>query len=103
MNTNIELGILATLKAKPGKETEVEQFLKSALPLANQEAGTVVWFALRLNANTFCIFDAFADEAGRKAHLSGPIAAALMANWKELLSEPPNIQMADVLAAKIVS
>jgi quinol monooxygenase YgiN len=103
MNTNIELGILATLKAKPGKETEVEQFLKSALPLANQEAGTIVWFALRLNADTFGIFDAFANEAGRKAHLSGPIAAALMANWKELLSEPPDIQMADVLAAKTVS
>jgi quinol monooxygenase YgiN len=103
MNKNVELGILATWKAKPGKETEVEQFLKSALPLANQEADTVVWFALRLNANTFFIFDAFADEAGRKAHLSGPIAAALMANWKELLSEPPNIQMTDILAAKTLS
>jgi quinol monooxygenase YgiN len=102
MNKNVELGILATLIAKPGKETEVEQFLKNALPLANQEAGTVVWFALRLNANTFCIFDAFADEAGRKEHLSGPIAAALMANWRELLSEPPSIEMTAVLAAKIV-
>jgi quinol monooxygenase YgiN len=56
-----------------------------------------------LNASTFCIFDAFADEVGRKAHLSGPVAAALMANCKQLLSEPPNIQMADVLAAKTVS
>ncbi|MDF5708221.1 MAG: antibiotic biosynthesis monooxygenase [Nostoc sp. S4] len=102
MNKDVKLGILATLKAKPGKESEVEQFLKSALPLANQEAGTTVWFALRLDANTFGIFDAFAHEAGREAHLSGPIAAALMAKWKELLSEAPDIKKIDVLAAKLV-
>jgi quinol monooxygenase YgiN len=101
MSKETKLGIWATLKAKPGKESEVEQFLKSALPLANQEAGTVVWFALRLDASTFAIFDAFADEAGREAHLTGPIAAALMAKWKDLLSEAPNIQKVNVLAAKL--
>src|SRR5712671_230862 len=95
METEAKLGILATLKAKPGKEDEVEQFLKGALPLANQEAGTVVWFAVRLDHSTFGIFDAFANETGREAHLSGPIAAALMANWKDLLAEPPNIKKID--------
>ena len=103
MKNEVKLGILATLKAKPGKEAEVEEFLKSALPLANQEAGTVVWFALKLDANTFGIYDAFKDEAGREAHLSGPIAAALMAKWKDLLSEPPKIQTIDVLAAKLAA
>ena len=103
MKNEVKLGLFATLKAKPGKETEVEAFLKSALPLANQEAGTVVWFALRLDAATFGIFDAFADETGREAHLTGPIAAALMAKWKELLSEPPKIQKIDVLAAKLAA
>lgn len=101
MSNETKLGILATVKAKPGKEAEVEQFLKSALPLANQEAGTVVWFAIKLDANTFGIFDAFADEAGRNAHLSGPIAKALMAKAGELLAEPPNIQKVSVLAAKL--
>ena len=103
MKNHVSVGIFATLKAKPGKEAEVEQFLKSALPLANEEQGTIVWFALRLGASTFGIFDAFADEAGRKAHLSGPIAAALMSKWKDLLSEPPKIGMIDVLAAKLAS
>jgi len=101
MKNNVSVGILATLKAKPGKEVEVEQFLKSALPLANQEAGTVVWFALRLGPSTFGIFDAFAGEAGREAHLTGPIAAALMSKWKDLLAEPPQIEKIDVLAAKL--
>src|SRR5580704_8061762 len=101
MKNNPRVGIMAILKAKPGKEDEVEQFLKSALPLANQEAGTLVWFALRLGASTFGIFDAFADETGREAHLSGPIAAALMSKWKDLLAEPPKIEKIDVLAAKI--
>ena len=103
MKNEAKLGILATLKAKPGKEAELEAFLKSALPLANQEAGTLVWFALRLDASTFGIFDAFADETGRNAHLSGPIAAALMAKWQDLLAEPPNIQKINVLAAKLAA
>jgi quinol monooxygenase YgiN len=103
MNKEANLGILAILKAKPGKEVELEAFLKSALPLANREAGTLVWFALRLDASTFGIFDAFADETGRDAHLSGPIAAALMAKWQDLLAELPNIQKINVLAAKLAA
>ena len=103
MKTEAKLGILATLKAKPGKEAEVEQFLKSALTLANQEASTMVWFALRLGADTFGIFDAFASEGGRDAHLSGPIAAALMVKWRDLLAEAPKIEKIDVLAAKLAN
>jgi quinol monooxygenase YgiN len=101
MKNKVQVGIMAILKAKPGKEDEVEQFLKSALPLANQEDGTLVWFAFRLGTSTFGIFDAFADETGREAHLSGPIAAALMSKWKDLLAEPPKIEKIDVLAAKL--
>src|SRR5438132_943243 len=91
----VKLGILARLVAKPGKEEEVASFLASALPLAEQEKGTVVWFALRLSKNEFGIFDAFADETGRSAHLNGPIAAALMAKAGELLAEPPRIDKVD--------
>jgi quinol monooxygenase YgiN len=101
MKNEVRVGILATLKAKPGKESDVEQFLKSALPLANQEQQTTVWYALRLGPSTFGIFDAFADDTGRDAHLSGPIAAALMSKWKDLLAEPPKIEKIDVLAAKL--
>ncbi len=97
----VKLSILATLRAKPGKEEEVAAFLASALPLAQKEPATVVWFALRLDRSTFAIFDAFPDEAGRQAHLSGPIAAALMARASELLAEPPRIDKVDVLAAKL--
>jgi quinol monooxygenase YgiN len=89
------------LNAKPGKEEEVAQFLAGALPLANQEAQTVVWFALRIDKSTFAIFDAFADERGRQAHIEGPIAAALMAKASELLATPPSIEKVDVLAAKL--
>jgi len=89
------------LHAKPGKEADVARFLESGLALANQEAATTVWFALRLGPATFGIFDAFPDDAGRKAHLDGPIAAALMAKASELLAEPPQIEQVDVLAAKI--
>ncbi len=97
----VKVALLVRLEAKPGKETTVASFLENALDLANQEATTPVWFALRLGPSTFGIFDAFADEAGRTAHLAGPIAAALMANASELLSQPPQIEHVDVLAAKL--
>ena len=97
----VRVGLLVRLQAKPGKEAEVASSLESGLALANQEAATVVWFALRLGPSTFGIFDAFADDAGRKAHLGGQIAAALMAKAADLLAEPPKIEQVDVLAAKI--
>ena len=96
-----KLALLARLVAKPGKEEEVAAFLTSALPLAENEPNTVVWFALRLSKNEFGIFDAFPDEAGRAAHLNGPIAAALLAQAGELLAEPPRIEKVDLLASKL--
>lgn len=95
-----KLGILARLEAKPGKEETLAQFLESALPLAQAEAGTNLWFALKLGPRTFGIFDTFANDGGRQAHLNGEIAKALFAKADELLSQPPAIEMVDILAAK---
>jgi quinol monooxygenase YgiN len=97
----VKVALLVRLEAKPGKEAAVEKFLAGALSLANQEATTPVWFALRLGPSTFAIFDAFADDAGRQTHLSGPIASALMANAAELLARAPQIEQVDVLAVKL--
>ena len=97
----VKVALFVRLQAKPGREADVESFLEKGLALANQESTTPVWFALRFGPSTFGIFDAFADEAGRSAHLSGPIAAALMANAPDLLAEPPQIERVDVLGAKL--
>lgn len=97
----VHKALLARLEAKPGKEAAVKDLLTSAVALANQEARTTVWFALKLGPSTFGVFDAFADEDGRQAHLNGPIAQALMANAPELLSRPPQIDPVDVLGAKL--
>ncbi len=97
----VKVGLLVRLVAKPGKEQMVAEFLAGALPLARAETETVTWFALRLSNAEFAIFDAFPGEAGRKAHLDGPIAAALMANAADLLSQPPHIEPVDVLASKL--
>ena len=97
----VKVALLVRLEAKPGKESEVASFLEGALPLADQEAATPVWFALRLGPSTFGIFDAFADDAGRQGHLKGPIAAALMAKASELLARPPQIEQVDLLAVKL--
>jgi len=95
-----KLALLAILQSKPGKEAEVEAFLKSALPLAIQEQGTVRWYALKLGSGRFGIFDTFADAAGKEAHLSGKIAKALFAKAEELLASPPQIDQPEILAVK---
>lgn len=96
-----KLALFVRLEAKLGQETALAEFLASALPLANAESGTTAWFALKFGPSTFGIFDAFANETDREAHLQGAIAAALMANATKLLSSPPNIEKIELLAAKL--
>jgi quinol monooxygenase YgiN len=95
------VALLARLEAKTGKENDVAKFLETGLALANQEATTPVWFALRLGPTTFGVFDAFTDERARQAHLNGPIAKALMAQAPDLFSRPPAIEPIEVLGAKV--
>ncbi|HUL29419.1 MAG TPA: antibiotic biosynthesis monooxygenase [Thermodesulfobacteriota bacterium] len=97
----VKVALFVRLEAKPGKETAVEEFLRAGLPLVQNEPATTAWFGIRLGPRTFGIFDAFPDEAGRQAHLSGKVAAALMAKASELLEKPPAIDKVDVLAAKL--
>lgn len=97
----VKAALFVRLEAKPGKEADVESFLCGGLAVVQQEPATTAWFALRLGPSTFGIFDAFPDESGRQAHLSGKVAAALMAKAAELFSQPPVIEKADVLAAKL--
>src|SRR5499433_602392 len=97
----VKVALLVRLEAKPGKEAEVEAFLRGGLAIVQQEPATTAWFALRMGPSTFGIFDAFPDDAGRQAHLSGRVAAALMAKASELLANPPAIEKIDVLAAKL--
>ena len=101
MADTARVALFVRLEAKPGKEAEVEKFLRSGLALVEQEPATTAWFGLRLGPATFGIFDAFPNDAGRQAHLSGQVAAALMAKAPELLSQPPKIEKVDVLAAKL--
>ena len=97
----VNVALWVRLEARAGKEADVEQFLRSGLPLVEDEPATLAWFGLRLGPSTFGIFDAFPDESGRQAHLSGKVAAALMARASELFASPPAIQKVDVLAAKL--
>ena len=91
---------VARIEAKPDKAEDVAALLTGALPLAQAESGTVAWYAARTSETTFWIFDTFASEDARQAHINGEIAAALMAKADELLAEPPEILPADVLASK---
>jgi quinol monooxygenase YgiN len=92
--------LLVEVEAKPGKEQQVAEFLRGALPLVEGEPATTAWFGIQLGPSSFGIFDAFPDEAGRQAHLNGQVAAALMERAGELFSQPPTIRQIDVLAEK---
>ncbi len=98
--SNITKGIVALLEAKPDKAKQVEELLIGARELAVAEGQTLTWYAFRTGPTSFGIFDTFADETGRKAHLDGRIAQALMGKADELLASPPDLRMADVLASK---
>ena len=94
------LALYAHMKAKPGKEAELEAFLKSALPLAEKEPGTVTWYAFQEDQGSYGIFDTFDSEAARQAHLDGPIAKALVQKAPELLAQAPSIHKIRLVAAK---
>ncbi len=97
----VKEALFVRLEARPGLEQAVKTFLEEALPEVEAEQGTEAWFAIRMGPSTFAIFDAFPDESGRQAHLAGRVAAALMKRAPELLSVPPTLDKADVLAAKL--
>jgi hypothetical protein len=98
----VSVALFVLIEAKPGKEAAIEKFLKDGLQIVEGEPATIVWFALRLASSTFGIFDAFPDDAGRNAHLTGRVAAALMSEeTMALLAKPPSIEKIDVLAAKL--
>src|SRR5580693_806120 len=97
----VTVALLVRLEAKPGRESEVEAFLRGGLALVEAEPATTVWFGIRLGPSTFGIFDAFPDEAGRNAHLNGQVAAALMAKAADLFAKPPSISKVEILAAKL--
>ena len=84
----VTVGLLVRLEAKPGKEDDVQKFLHGGLALVDEEPDTIAWFAIKLGPSTFGIFDVFPDDKGRQAHLSGKVAAALMAQAPDLFSRP---------------
>jgi quinol monooxygenase YgiN len=97
----VTVALWVRLEAKDGHEEDVEMFLRKALQVVHEEQATLLWFALRLGPKSFAIFDAFPDESGRQAHLSGQVAAQLMEKAPQLLAQEPKIEPADVLAAKL--
>jgi quinol monooxygenase YgiN len=97
----VRVGLLVRLQAKPGREMDVENLLREALQLVDAEEDTLVWFAVRLAPDTFAIFDAFPDDEGRQAHLSGQVASALMEKGPELLAAQPTVEHADIIAGKL--
>ena len=99
----VSVGLLVRLEAKPGKELALENFLKGALQLVEEEPATTAWFALRFGLSSFGIVDAFPDEEGRQAHLNGQVAAALGEHGPELLAGEPSFELVEVLAAKLPS
>lgn len=97
----VNVALFVRLEAKPGKEAEVESFLRGGLALVEEEPGTITWYGVKLGPSTYGIFDTFPNEAGRQTHLSGRVAAALMAQAPDLFAQPPVIEKVEVLAAKL--
>lgn len=95
-------GLLVTMKSKEAKTKDVENFLNVGKQLVGDELKTLSWYAIKIDATTYAIFDTFADDSGRDAHLTGKVAAALMENAPVLLDgfEASAIQKIDIIASK---
>jgi len=96
----VTLGILALLEAKPGKGGELAAFLKAGRELAVAETGTVTWYAFKISDTSYGIFDTFASDDARTAHINGQIPAALASVSADLLASEPDIRLVGVLAVK---
>ncbi|WP_434318645.1 putative quinol monooxygenase [Leifsonia sp. P73] len=96
----LKLGVLALLEAKPDKAAELEEFLIGGKTLVELEPGTRTWYAFRLDETHFGIFDTFADEDARQAHLNGAVPAALGQEGPRLLAKDPELRTVDLLAVK---
>jgi quinol monooxygenase YgiN len=99
--TMVTKGLIVRLQARAGQEEKLATFLRDAAPLVEDEPATVAWFAVETGPGSFAIVDVFPDDEGVRAHLEGPVAAALAENTDELLAEPPVVERADVLGAKL--
>jgi quinol monooxygenase YgiN len=95
------VALVVRIEAKPGREAEVEDLLRSGLSLVEDEPNTTSWFGMRLGDNSFCIFDTFPDDSGRQEHLTGRVAQSLQDQGGDLFARPPTIERADVLASKM--
>lgn len=95
-----KVALLVRLEAKPGKEKEVIDFLRSGLALVQAEPDTLTWYAVQFGPSSFGIFDTFPHDEGRKTHLAGKVGQALMENAPNLLAKDPEIIYTDILAVK---
>ncbi|MER0429677.1 MULTISPECIES: putative quinol monooxygenase [Streptomyces] len=99
MATQVSKAVLVRLEALPGKEDDVRGFLNQGLSIVEGEPGTVRWFGIQFGPSSFGIFDAFPDDDGRQAHLSGAVAQALSERTGEFFEEP-TIELIDVVVEK---
>jgi quinol monooxygenase YgiN len=93
-------GLLVRVEARSGKDAEAEGFLRGALDTVRQEPATTAWFAVTFGGSEFGIVDFFPDEAGREAHLKGPVPKMLIGEVGVLFEKPPVIERLDVIAFK---
>jgi quinol monooxygenase YgiN len=95
------VGFLVRIQAVPEYAEQVADVLRDALELARAEEGTITWFAFRDGPTSFGVFDTFADEDGRNAHLHGKIGDALRAIAPTMFAAAPEISPHDLLAIKL--
>ncbi|MBM6594722.1 putative quinol monooxygenase [Microvirga pudoricolor] len=95
-----KLALYVSLEAQPGREEQVEDFLRTAFPASSRATSAATWYVVRFDRNSFAVFAAFPDEATRDSYLEGPAIVALVQRAPELFVDPPELQRLDILAGQ---
>jgi quinol monooxygenase YgiN len=93
--------LIATMRAKQGKEVELETALKSVVPMVGLEKGTLQYVLHRSqdDSSKFLFYEKYADKEALDFHGATPYLQDLFSRIPDLLAEKPSIALYEEIAS----
>jgi quinol monooxygenase YgiN len=91
------IAVIAKIKAKPGKESELEAAFREQVANVASEEGTLMYTLHRSQSDptVFLFYEQYKDSAALKLHSATPYFKALFQTIQPLVAGPPDIEKFD--------